>query len=321
MNLFNAIIFKPIFNLLLVIYGIIPGGNFGVAIIILTILIRLLLWPVVKKQLRQSRAMAKMQPELKRIQTEAKGNKQLEGVMMMNLYKEYKINPFQSIIITIIQLPIFIALYQVVQIFTLSHDHIRMYTYGFLQNVSWISSIIKNPSNLNNKLFGFINVTGHAINFPLNGIGSFDIILILLAAASAVTQYIVTKQTMPVTGSTRKIKDIMKEAADGKEPNQAEMNEIMSRNMMKFIPLFTFWIMINLPGALALYYTVSNLCAMVQQHFILKHDENDIDNMIDKNQKKKNNQLKTKPVSDRVKSAKEAKVIHIVAHDDKKGGK
>ena len=75
-SFFTTFIEQPIFNLLVLIYAIIPGHNFGLAIIIFTIIIRLLLWPLVKKQLHQAKAMRKLQPELKRLKQEAKGNKQ-----------------------------------------------------------------------------------------------------------------------------------------------------------------------------------------------------------------------------------------------------
>ena len=86
MNLFDLIIVQPIFNLLMALYSIIPGGDFGVAVILFTVIVRLVMWPLVVKQLHQVKAMRKMQPELKAIKKKAKGNRQLEGMMMMELY-------------------------------------------------------------------------------------------------------------------------------------------------------------------------------------------------------------------------------------------
>src|SRR4051812_529831 len=110
-HLFTTLIAQPIFNLLVLIYAILPGHNFGLAIIIFTIIVRLLLWPLVKKQLHQTKMMRKLQPELKRIKKEAKGNRQKESMMTMELYKERGINPFGSIGVMLVQLPILIALY------------------------------------------------------------------------------------------------------------------------------------------------------------------------------------------------------------------
>ena len=73
--MFTTLIVQPIFNLLVLVYALLPGHNFGVALIIFTIIIRLLLWPLVKKQLHQAKAMRELQPEIKRIKKATKGNR------------------------------------------------------------------------------------------------------------------------------------------------------------------------------------------------------------------------------------------------------
>src|SRR5438067_12708716 len=107
--MFTTILVQPIFNLLAVIYALVH--DFGLAIIILTIIIRGLLWPLVSRQLHSQRALQELQPELKRIKAEAKGDRQLEGKLTMELYKEREINPFASFLPLLIQLPIFFALF------------------------------------------------------------------------------------------------------------------------------------------------------------------------------------------------------------------
>ena len=114
MNIFEVVVVQPIFNMLIGLYSLIPGGDFGIALIIFTILIRFALLPLVKRQLHQVTAMRKLQPQLAIIKKNAKGNKQLESMQMMDLYKKNGVNPFRSIGILLIQLPIFIALYQVI---------------------------------------------------------------------------------------------------------------------------------------------------------------------------------------------------------------
>ncbi len=83
--MFTTIVIQPIFNLLVLIYAILPGHNFGLAIIIFTVLVRLLMWPLVKKQLHQAKAMRELQPELKRIKQATKGDRQKESTMIMQL--------------------------------------------------------------------------------------------------------------------------------------------------------------------------------------------------------------------------------------------
>src|ERR1700759_3962643 len=109
--MFTTIIVRPIFNLLVLIYALLPGHNFGLAIILFTILVRLLMWPLVRKQLHQAKAMRELQPEIKRIKQAAKGNRQQENLMLMELYKEKGINPFSTFPILIVQLVILIGLY------------------------------------------------------------------------------------------------------------------------------------------------------------------------------------------------------------------
>src|SRR6476620_4283903 len=106
--MFDTLIARPIFNLLVAIYALIPGHNFGLAIILFTILVRLLLWPLVKKQLHQAKLMRKIQPELKRITKETKGDRQKQALLQMELYKEKGISPFQSIGVVLLQFPILI---------------------------------------------------------------------------------------------------------------------------------------------------------------------------------------------------------------------
>src|ERR1035437_4139877 len=141
----------------MVIYGLIPGGDFGIALIILTIIIRLLLWPLVKKQLHQVKAMRKLQPELVKIKKATKGNRQLESMQMMELYKKHGVNPFRFIGILLIQLPIFIALYQVIQIFTIHKDQVAKYTYDFVQHIGPVADIVNHPELFKEKLFGVVD--------------------------------------------------------------------------------------------------------------------------------------------------------------------
>lgn len=308
MNIFDIIVVQPIFNLLLVIYSLIPGGDFGISLIIFTIIIRLLLWPLVKRQLHQVSAMRKLQPQLAKIKKETKGNRQAESMRMMELYKEHGVSPFRSIGILLIQLPIFIALYQVIQIFTLHRDQVAKYTYDFLENIGPIKEIIAHPEHFNEKLFGFIDLTQHAIGGP-NGV---NIALVIIAMIAAITQYFMSKQTSPQLQSNKRLRDILTEAADGKQADQSEMNAIVMNKMIKFLPFIMFFVMLNLPGALALYYAVSNLVAVFQQGRILKQDVTEMDKIADEVPKVAGKKATAKA---RAKVAQEANITRITAKD------
>ncbi len=300
MNIFELFIVQPIFNLLLFIYSIVPFADFGIAIIIFTIIIRFALWPLVVKQLHQVKAMRKLQPELARIKKATKGNKQLESMQMLELYKKHEVKPFRSILILLIQLPIFIALFQVIQIFTTHRDAIATFTYGFMDYFKPVQDLLANPENFNEKFLGVIDLTQHAL--PFTGVGS--IFLILLAGIAAFTQYIISKQTSPTT-STKRLRDVLAEAGEGKEPDQAELNAVVMGKMMKFLPFLMFFIMLSLPGALALYYVTSNIFAAIQQHYLLKRDAVEMDKFADQQIKKEGKKATAKA---RAKVAREAEV-------------
>lgn len=310
--MFELLIVKPIFNALMLLYSVIPGGDFGIAIIIFTILIRFLIYPLVKRQLHQTKAMRKMQPQLAKIKESAKGNKQLEAMQQMELYKKHGIKPFRSILILLIQLPIFIGLYQVIQIVTLHRDRVAHFMYDGLEQIPAIASIITNPDNFNRTMLGFIDLTKTAISSE-----GLNITLLALAIISAVTQYIMTKQTLPTDQPKKRFRDVMAEAASGKEPDQAAMTGAMMNGMLKFMPIMMFFIMISLPGAIALYYTMSNLVATVQQHYLLNKDAEEMDEIADEVIEAK--KAKSSSGKDRAKGAKEAHITRIVANDTRKG--
>ncbi len=315
MNIFDTLIVQPIFNLLVVIYSVIPGADFGVAIIIFTVIIRFLLYPLTRSMLHQTKAMRKLQPELVKIKKRAKGNRQVAAMQQMELYKKHSINPFRSIGILLIQLPIFISLYYAIQIFTVNRDQIQTFTYGFLENLGAIRTVIENPDQFSENLFGVIELARPAIQQS----GLSLVFLVVLAFVAAYTQYIISKQTAPQDPPKKRLRDIMAEAAEGKEADQAEMNAVVMGKMIKFLPIFMFFIMISLPGALALYYAVSNIVAVLQQSYLLRQDKEEMLELSDMPEKKQ--PAKKATAKARTKTATEATVTRVVATPPKSKSK
>src|SRR5689334_9918091 len=101
---FSLILIYPLLNLLVFVYHYIP--DIGVAIILLTVLVRLLLLPSFHKQLKSQKAMAELQPKLEAVKEKYKGNKEAEAKALMELYKEHNVNPLSSCLPLLIQLPI-----------------------------------------------------------------------------------------------------------------------------------------------------------------------------------------------------------------------
>ena len=305
MNLFDVVIVQPILNFLMAIYAIVPGGDFGVSVVIFTIVLRFALWPLAKKQLHQAKAMRKMQPELKKIKEKYKNNSQAQGLAMMDLYKKHNISPFGSIGILLIQLPILIAIYRVVQIFALYREDLAKYTYGFMENIPVVKELITNPTHFNQNFLGFIDLTQHGISSDGVVIG-----LVILSLLAAVMQYLLSKQMSPSTDNGKRLRDVLAEAGQGKEADQAELNAIVMRKMTKVMPIFLFFVMVSLPGALALYMATGNIVAYFQNASILKKDEEEMEALSSETTKEGK-----KSAKERAKKATEAKITKITAKD------
>lgn len=319
MNIFEVLIVQPLFNLLMLLYAVVPGADFGVSIIIFTILLRFALYPLVKRQLHQTKLMRKLQPELEQIKKRTKGNRQLQGVQMMELYKRHGVSPFRSLGIVAIQIPIFIALYLVIQIFTQHRDQLAQYTYDIFQGIGPVKTIIERPEAFNEKLFGVVDLTNHALSAE-----GFNIFLIGLAVVAAVGQYFQSKQTMPQADNKRRLRDILSEAANGKEADQSEINNAIMGKMVIILPFFMLFIMLSLPGAISLYYATNTIVAVIQQGRILREDEEELEELVDHPTKQPGKKATAKA---RAKTAEEATVTRIVAKSSRpskpssKGGK
>lgn len=302
MSFFDLILVQPIFNILIIIYGLIPGNDFGVALIIFTVLVRLAMWPLLKKQLHQTKVMRQIQPELAKIKARAKGNRQLESQLMLELYRERGVNPFGSIGTLLLQLPIIIALFAVVRLITQDHGNIAKYTYGFLQHIPAVSDAI--GGHFHESFLGLIDLTksattpGGGIYWPL----------LVMAVIAAIMQFIASKQLLPQPKEKRKLRDMLKDQADGKQIDQAEMSALMTGKMVWLFPILTFMVSTYLAGAVVLYLITSNAVAIVQQHRILHKDESDLEKISDK--------TKT-----RVQSARPAEVVGEQPKKQKGGGK
>ncbi|MCA9343054.1 YidC/Oxa1 family membrane protein insertase [Candidatus Saccharibacteria bacterium] len=269
--MFNTLLVQPIFNVLVAIYALLPGHNFGVAIIIFTVLVRLLMWPLVKKQLHHAKAMRELQPELKKIKKAAAGDRRKESMMQMELYKEKEIKPFASIGLLFIQLPIFIALDSALNQLIQDPNTLNTLTYPFIHNLGWIKEVSADLSKFDNSLFGVIDLSRAAV-----GEAGFYLPAFIIVALSAVTQFYQGKQLMPQQKDAKKLKDILKEASEGKQADQSEMAAATGRFTQFMIPSFVFIFTIGLPAALPLYWLTTSVTALFQQARVLGQDEEEL---------------------------------------------
>lgn len=275
-SIFEVVIVKPIFNLLALIYGLLPGNNFGLSIILFTIIVRLLMWPLVKKQLHQAKAMRALQPELKRIKKATKGNRQQESMMLMELYKERGISPFGSIGVLIVQLIILLGLYSGLNRVVKDPRAMIDYSYDWLNNLGGLKNLAENIGNFDATLFGVVDLTRGAFSS-----GNWYIPALLIVLGSAVAQYYQSKQLLPVAKDGRNLRTILKDAGSGKQAEQAEISAAMGQNTKYLFPLMIVAFTITLPSALSLYWLVSGIVAYIQQDRILGQDEEEMEQLAD----------------------------------------
>jgi len=231
-NFFYVILYQPLFNALVFLYNYVPGHDFGIAIIVLTLLIRFILYPLSIKAVNSQRSLQKLQPQIQDLQKKYKDDKEKQAKEVLALYKKEKINPFSGLLLAIIQLPILIALY-------------RVFWNGLNPNeLSVLYSFVANPGQINALFLHLIDLSKP--NF-------------ILAVVAGLAQYFQAKMMIPQA----------KPKTDGQD-KKANMSQAMQKQMTYFMPVFTIIILIGLPSALGLYWTISSLFSIIQQYLVFK---------------------------------------------------
>lgn len=301
-KLIDITIVCPIANILFIIYDLI--GDFGLAIILFTALVKLCMFPLTKRQLYQTRLMKKIQPELAEIRKRCNGNKQLESLQTMDLYKRYNIKPLGSLLSLFIQLPIFIALYTAIRVMVIPNqsDNLEFRAYPVVQyEGSHVSEVIalqrsyladlanteipaeeKSTYDFHPDLFHLIPLDGQANNLFRGDLSLATIFAASCALLAALVQYLVTKQQQPTNNRKKSFRQLVEEAKEGKDIDQAELTAMSTSQMNLMMPIMLLMIMINLPGALVFYYFLSNICSLGINKFILYLSERKMDDMTDK---------------------------------------
>lgn len=234
-SLFHSAIYLPIYNALVFLVGVIPGGDVGVAIIVLTILIKLALFPLSIVAVRTQMVMRKIDPELKRLRQELKDKPEELAKKTLEIFKEKKINPLASIFPILIQIPVIIGLYFV---FRLEGSGV-----GFDPNLLY--SFISAPMHASFSFLGLINLT------------SSSIILAVLVAAS---QFVASRLMMPKSP----------EPEEGGPSLKSDLARSMHLQMRYVFPVVIGFIAYAISAAIALYFIVSNLFAIGQELYVRK---------------------------------------------------
>lgn len=232
-QLYQTILYQPLFNLLIFFYNLIPWHDLGIAIVLLTVLLKLILYPLSQQTIRAQKQMQAIQPAMDELRRKYKDQKEKLGQEMIKLYKESKVNPFSSCLPILIQLPIFIAVYQVFRSGLNS------------ESLNLLYSFIPNPGSLQSFAFGFLDLAKPNIG---------------LAILAGLAQYWQTKMLMakkPPAGA----------GAAGKDES---MTAIMNKQMTYMMPLMTVVIGVTLPAGLTLYWFVFTLLTVLQQIYFFK---------------------------------------------------
>lgn len=229
-NIWDTVLYEPLLNALAFLISVVPGGDVGLAVIILTIIVKIILFPLSGASIRSQAKVALLTPELNKIKKSG-ASKEEQAKQTFALYKQHKTNPFSGCLLVLIQIPIIFALY-----------------YVFYKGINFDSdvlySFVKTPENLNMMFLGFIDL------------GSKSILLAVLAGASQYLQAYFMPKPAPSTSE--------------KGSFQENFAKSMQVQMKYVFPLIVAFIAYTVSGAVALYWVVSNIFAIGQQMYYSK---------------------------------------------------
>lgn len=223
---FNTILYQPLFNALILLYEYLPGRDFGIAVILLTLLIKTLLYPLGAQAIKAQKGLSGLQPKMEEIRKKYKNDKEKMVKETLELYKREKINPFSGFLPLLVQLPILIAIFQV-------------FWRGFgPEQLNYLYAFVPRPEIIDPTFLGYLDLSQP----------SFALALIAGAA-----QFFQTKMITPPTSL-------------GQAPGKADFSKMMQKQMLYFFPVFTVLILWRLPSAIGLYWAVTSVFTIGQQY-------------------------------------------------------
>jgi YidC/Oxa1 family membrane protein insertase len=230
--MFHTYFYEPIYNLLAFILTIVPLHDVGMAIILVTLLVKILLLPLNLSALRSQYMMKRIEPDMEKIKKLQKTDPQTASKQMVALYREQKINPFASLFVVIIQIPIFFALYFV-------------FSEGLKADPESLYSFITFPETIHNFAFGLFDVTEKNL---------------VLAILAGISSYLLAR---------RQAESMHIERKEGEEETfQHHFMKSMKIQVLYVIPVVVAFSAAILPSALALYWFVSNVVGYGQDVYM-----------------------------------------------------
>ncbi len=234
--IWHTIFFDPIYNSLVFFIDVVRGGDVGLSIIFTVILVKLILLPLSLKAARTQLVMNEIGPKMEEIKKTYKDNREEQARKTLELFQTNKINPFSSILLLFIQIPIIIALY------------FAVYKGGGVAlpaiNVELLYSFIPTPETVSMYFFGFMNIAEKSI---------------VLAFLAGITQFIHTHLSMPkLAPRDPKAEPSFKE----------DFNRSLQLQMRYVMPVIIFIAAYTISAAIALYFTISNLMSLLQEYIV-----------------------------------------------------
>lgn len=254
MNIFYLILEQPLINVLFLLYVFVPGHDFGIAVILLTVFIRLLLWPLAHKQLHSQRKLTAIQTDVKKLNEKYKGQPQEQQKALMELYREKEVNPGSSCLLSLVQMPILFALFYVFRDFgngayinIASGGGLIGDVYNFIRNLPAVQSFVLANPIVHTTFLGLVDLAKPSIP---------------LALTAGVFQFMQTKMLTP--------KNQTKDMASA-------LTSQMTLIMPVMITLFAF----KLPSVLPFYWTLTAIFAIIQQRIVMKGEVEEMEEKVE----------------------------------------
>lgn len=225
-NLWNFLLYKPLVNILAFLIAVIPGGDVGIAVIILTLIVKAVLYPLSQRSISSQAKMKLLEPEIKKIKDSGK-SKEEQARMTFDLYKKNKTNPFSGCLLVLIQIPIIFALY-----------------YSFLKGIKFDNGVLYSfmhvPENISMNFLGLIDI------------GQKSLLLAILAGLSQFFQAHYMPKSVP-------------SSSGGPASFTESFGKSMQMQMKYVFPFIVGFIAYSVSGAVALYWITSNIFTIGQQ--------------------------------------------------------
>ncbi len=234
--IWNTIFYQPIYNALIFLIGNVTLGDVGFGIILLTVIVKLILFPLTKKSIKSQILMKRIEPEIKRIKKEYP-NKEEQAKKTFELYKKYGVNPFSGCLVVLLQLPVIFALYYV-------------FYKGLSNGGAPLYSFVALPEVLHTNFLGLVEVHGKSI---------------VLALIAGISQFIQGYLATPIKP---KVEIVTEMAAPEEKSFQDTLSDSMQMNIKYILPVFVAFIAYKISAAVAIYWITSTVFTIVQEWYV-----------------------------------------------------